>query len=322
MHGVILDGDSLGPTDLDLSLVYNSLEHWQTYPVTSAEDTATRIAGADVIVTNKVVINRALIEATPSLKLICVAATGTNNVDLQAAQEHGVSVANVAGYGIGSVAQHTLTLMLALASNLPAYSSACRDGRWSQSPFFCMLDFPIIELSGLTLGIVGSGAIGQAVTKLANALDMNVLISARPGTDKNSIPDNRIAFDELLPQVDILSLHCPLTNDNAKLINSNTLQQLKPGALLINTARGGLVDEVALIQALKNGQLAGAALDSISVEPPPADHPLLANDIPNLILTPHCAWGSQKARQTLVNEVALNIEAFKNNEARNLVTPH
>ncbi|BFM17770.1 2-hydroxyacid dehydrogenase [Maricurvus nonylphenolicus] len=321
MRGVILDSDTLAPADLDLQSLYNSLDNslddWQTYATTQPEQTLARIQGAEVVVTNKVVIDRQMLEQSPSLKLICIAATGTNNVDLQAAADYKVTVTNVAGYGVGSVAQHTLALMLALATKLPQYHNACQSGQWSQSPFFCMLDHPIIELADKTLGIVGYGAIGQAVAKLAEAIGMRVIISARPGS--HECPSDRLPLAEVLSQADILSLHCPLTPATDQFINHHTLQQLKPGSLLINTARGGLIDEAALVAALKSGQLGGAALDSISVEPPPADHPLLAADIPNLILTPHCAWGSQKARQTLVNEVALNIQAFRRGEARNLV---
>lgn len=317
MRGVILDSDTLAPTDLDLQSLYNSLDDWQTYTTTQPEQTLARIQNAEVVVTNKVVIDRQILEQAPGVKLICIAATGTNNVDLQAAADLKVTVTHVAGYGVSSVAQHTLALMLALATKLPQYHNACQSGRWSQSPFFCMLDHPIIELADKTLGIVGYGAIGQAVAKLAAAIGMKVIISARP--DACVCPPDRQPFTDVLSQADILSLHCPLTPATEQLMNPNTLKQLKPGSLLINTARGGLIDEAALVAALKSGQLGGAALDSISVEPPPADHPLLATDIPNLILTPHCAWGSQKARQTLVDEVALNIQAFKRGEARNQV---
>lgn len=317
MRGVILDSDTLAPADLDLKPLYNSLDNWQTYGTTQPDQTLARIENAEVVITNKVVINRQILQQAPAVKLICIAATGTNNVDLEAAADLGITVTNVAGYGVGSVAQHTLALMLALATKLPQYHNACQSGQWSQSPFFCMLDHPIIELPGKTLGIVGYGAIGQATATLAKAIGMNVIVSARPGSD--NCPKDRLPFADVLTQVDVLSLHCPLTPATEQLINSRTLHQLKPGALLINTARGGLIDEAALIEALTSKHLGGAALDSISVEPPPADHPLLTQDIPNLILTPHCAWGSQKARQTLVNEVALNIEAFKQGQARNIV---
>ncbi len=328
MRGVILDSDTLAPADLDLSNLYQSLKKepqqnhnaWQQYPSTAAAETAERIAYANVVVTNKVVIDSELIAAASQLQLICVAATGSNNIDLQAARERGIAVANVASYSTNTVAQHTLMLMLALAGNLYRYQQACRDGSWSRSPFFCRLDYPILELSGRTLGIIGYGAIGKKVAELARALGMHVLISKRPSSiisEESDLEIARTEFNELLTQADIISLHCPLTEHNHQLINAATLQQMKPGALLINTARGGLIDERALITALESGHLGGAALDSISVEPPPANHPLLTCNMPNLILTPHCAWGSHTARQTLVNEIALNIVAFRRGERRN-----
>lgn len=320
MHGVILDSDTLAPADLDLTNLLRSIDSWLRYPITAATDTAERIANAEIIVTNKVVIDRAAMAAAPKLRLICVAATGANNIDLTAARELGIAVTNVAGYSTHTVAQHTLALMLALATNLPRYQQASRDGSWSASPFFCRLDYPIAELAGATLGIIGYGAIGRKVAAIAQALDMRVLISARPGNNMSTdLHNQRTPFQNVLQQADVLSLHCPLTTDNQQLINAATLKQMKPGALLINTARGGLIDEAALIAALKSGRLGGAALDSISVEPPPLDHPLLAHDIPNLILTPHCAWGSQTARQTLVDEVSLNIAAFLRGERRNRI---
>ena len=319
MRGVILDVDSLGPQDLDLAPLLATLPTWQCHALTSPAQTAARVADADIVITNKVVLDESLLAQAPGLRLICVAATGTNNIDVAAAHRRGIGVTNVAGYGVGSVAQHTLTLMLSLATQVPRYAAAVTRGDWSRSPFFCLLDYPIVELAGKTLGIVGYGAIGQAVASLARALDIEVLVSARPGTTNPS--PGRVPFAEVLARADILSLHCPLTATTAELINAATLSQMKPGAFLINTARGGLVDESALVAALRGGQLAGAALDSISVEPPPADHPLLATDIPNLLLTPHCAWGSQAARQRLVGELVKIIEAFKQGTARNPVLP-
>ncbi|TQV74256.1 D-2-hydroxyacid dehydrogenase [Exilibacterium tricleocarpae] len=319
LRGVILDCDSLGPDDLDLTPLLGTLPSWQRYPVTAAAQVAGRISDADVVVTNKVVLDAALLVQAPRLKLVCVAATGTNNIDVAAAHRQGICVTNVAGYGVGSVAQHTLTLMLSLATQLPRYAAAVERGDWCRSPFFCLLDYPIVELADKALGIVGYGAIGQAVAKLARALGMRVLVSARPGAEV-PVP-GRLPFAQVLADADVVSLHCPLTETTAQLINAETLAQMRPGAFLINTARGGLIDESALAAALKRRALAGAALDSISVEPPPADHPMLAGDIPNLLLTPHCAWGSQPARQRLVGELANNIEAFKQGTPRNLVLP-
>lgn len=317
MRGVILDIDSLGPDDLDLSPLLDTLPDWQEYANTLPEETAERIAQADVVVTNKVVLTDALMQQAPHLTLICVAATGTNNVDLEAAKRHGITVTNVAGYSTHSVSQHTVGLILSLANQLPCYFQAVHQGKWSQSPFFCLLDYPIVELAGKTLGIVGYGAIGQQVAKISDALGMQVLISARPGSTE--IPTGRTAFEEVLRQADVVSLHCPLTESTNKIIDAKALSQMKPDAFLINTARGGLIDEEALAEALRQGALGGAALDSLSAEPPPPDHPLLTGDIPNLLITPHCAWGSQQARQKLVDEVGENIRAFLSNTPRNRV---
>lgn len=303
-RGVVLDLDSLGPADLDLGGLWACLPHWQQYGSTRPEQTAQRVSQAQVIVTNKVVIDDAIMAQAPALQLICVAATGTNNIDLEAARARGIAVRNAVNYGTDSVAQHALMLMLALSTQLPGYGEDVRAGRWSQSPFFCLLGRPIRQLSALTLGIVGYGTLGQRVAELARAFGMRVLISARPGQPAQT---DRPAFDDLLAQVDILSLHCPLTTQTDKLINPRSLALMKPGALLINTARGGLIDEPALASALRSGQLGGAGLDVLSVEPPPADHPLLAPDIPNLIITPHCAWASQPARQQLVDQLCRNI---------------
>lgn len=303
-RGVILDLDSLGPEDLDLRALLASLPHWQQYGSTRPEQTADRVRAAQVIITNKVVIDEPVMAGAPALKLICVAATGTNNIDLQAAQRRGISVRNAVNYGTDAVAQHALMLMLTLSTQLLAYRDDIRAGRWSRSPFFCLLGHPIRQLSQQTLGIVGYGSLGQRVAELARAFGMKILVSARPGEPAQA---GRLAFGELLGQVDILSLHCPLTPHTDKLINARTLALMKPGALLINTARGGLIDEPALATALRAGQLGGAGLDVLSMEPPPADHPLLAPDIPNLILTPHSAWASQPARQALVDQLQQNI---------------
>ncbi|AFU98624.1 2-hydroxyacid dehydrogenase [Simiduia agarivorans] len=316
-HGVMLDGDSLG-NDLNLKDLRATVPHWDWHPNTQPAQTAERIRQADIIITNKVVLDRALLAQAPTLKLICVAATGTNNVDLAAAAERGICVSNVVNYGPASVAQHTLMLMLNLATRAFDYQRAATDGRWSRSPFFCLLDYPIVELAGKTLGIVGYGTLGKKVGALAQALGMQVLVSARPGQPPT---DGRVAFDELLAQADVLSLHCPLTPDTQHLINRDTLAKMKPGALLINCARGPLLDETAVADALRSGQLGGAGLDVLSQEPPSPDHPLLQPGIPNLIVTPHTAWASREARQNLVNILTGNILAFSRGQPRNRVTP-
>ncbi|UTA48689.1 2-hydroxyacid dehydrogenase [Simiduia sp. 21SJ11W-1] len=307
-RGVLLDADSLGPEDLNLAPLLATLPHWQCHGASAPHQVHERLLNAEIVITNKVELNAELLARLPKLQLVCVAATGTNNIDLDAAKRQGITVCNVVNYGPRSVAQHALMLMLTLATKMPAYSQAAVNGQWSRSPFFCLLDYPIMELAGKTLGIVGYGVLGQQLAQLGRALGMEVIISARPGSKE--VPEGRVAFHTLLASADVISLHCPLTEATAKLINAATLAQMKPGALLINCARGGLVDEPALAAALRAGTLGGAGLDVLSQEPPPADHPLLAGDIPNLIITPHTAWASREARQNLVDILTNNIQCY------------
>lgn len=307
MTAVFLDRDSLHPDDLDFSALTAACPDLICYAQTAPADTAARLRTATIAISNKVDLTADVLAAAPQLRLIAVTATGINNVDLTAARARGIAVCNVTGYGTASVAQHTLALLLMLSNRLRDYSRDAVNGRWSASPAFCLLDYPVLELAGKTLGIVGYGELGRAVAKLAEAFGMTVKIAARPGEPGS---DGRTPLDELLPQVDVLSLHCLLTPATAQLLNAERLARLKPGALLVNTARGGLIDEKALAAALRSGHLGGAALDVLTVEPPPADHPLLAPDLPNLILTPHCAWASREARQRLLDRTAANIRAF------------
>ncbi|MCC1496927.1 D-2-hydroxyacid dehydrogenase [Alcanivorax sp. 1008] len=310
MRGVVLDLDTLHPQDLSLDDLQASLPDWQLFAGTSPEDTAARIAGCQVVVTNKVVIDRAAMHACADLKLICVSATGTNNVDLQAATERGIVVCNVRDYAAASLAQHVFALLLALATRWHQYAADVQAGEWSRSPMFCLMHRPVMELAGKTFGVIGYGVLGREVARLAQAFGMRVLVSdsLRPGVA--SQPD-RVPLATLLRESDVISLHCPLDKATAQLVNKDFLAAMKPGAVLINTARGGLVDEAALKQALLDGQLAGAALDVLSVEPPPADHLLLDAAIPNLIITPHNAWVSRECRQRLLDGVVANIEGWK-----------
>ncbi|WP_226644629.1 D-2-hydroxyacid dehydrogenase [Microbulbifer variabilis] len=308
MRGVFLDAMTMKLEELDTQTLINSLDHWNFYETTSAKQTAERIAGAEVVITNKVILNRALLEQASSLKLICVCATGTNNIDLEAAQDLNISVRNVQGYAGASVPQHTLALILALASRWHHYHQDVMAGRWSQSEIFCLLDHPVVELAGKTLGIIGYGELGQRVAKLGEALDMRVLIAESFSGEKHP---GRVPLAQLKKESDVISLHCPLTAQTEKLIDRDFIATMKPGALLVNTARGGLVDEEAVADALRSGKLGGVALDVLSEEPPPASHPLLANDIPNLIITPHNAWISRESRQRLLDGVVRNIETWK-----------
>ncbi len=322
MLGIFLDRDTVDRGDMDVSVLETHLPHWRFYGLTSAAELHPRIADAEVVISSKVMLDEAALAAAPKLKLICIAATGTNNVDLAAAQRRGVVVCNVRGYATPSVVQHTLAVMLSLSMRLGKYRRAVMRGEWQQSPHFCMLDYPIHELAGKTLGIVGYGELGQAVARVAEAFGMQVLIGQRPGSDLNQTvraETTRLPLHELLPQVDVLSLHCPLTPETHNLIGAKELALMKPTALLINTARGGIVDEVALANALRDNRLGGAGIDVLTTEPPRDGNPLLADDIPNLILTPHIAWASVESRQRLLDQIGLNIAAFLSGAERNRV---
>ncbi len=316
MLGVFLDEGSLGRGDLDYEALRRTLPRWHFHDHTPSRKVAERIRDAAVVITNKVVLTETHLAAAPGLRLICISATGTDHVDLDAARRLGIAVCNVPGYATASVTQHVFTLLLALMRSLPAYQQAVTDGAWSRSPHFCLLDHPVRELSGKVLGIVGYGTLGRAVARVAEAFGMEVRVAARPG---GPVPEGRLPLDELLPCVDVLTLHCPLTESTRGLIGARQLAAMKPGAILINTARGGIVDEEALAQALRSGHLGGAGVDVLSEEPPPADHPLLAGDIPRLILTPHMAWASREARQRLVDELTANIQAWLAGHPRNRV---
>ncbi|MDT4819220.1 Glycerate dehydrogenase [compost metagenome] len=306
-RAVFLDHASLDLGDLDMQPLHDAFGELLLHDQTAAGDVAARLQGAQVAISNKVLIDAESIRQCPQLKLILLTATGTNNVDLAAASERGIVVSNCRGYGTPSVAQHTLMLLLNLATRQADYRDAVRAGRWQQSTQFCLLDFPIVELQGKTLGLLGHGELGGAVAKLAEAFGMRVLLGALPGRPPRA---DRLPLDELLPQVDALTLHCPLTEATRNLIGQRELDLMKPGAFLVNTARGGLVDEQALADTLRRGHLGGAACDVLTVEPPKDGNPLLAPDIPRLIVTPHNAWGSREARQRIVGQVAENAAAF------------
>ena len=317
MNGVFLDTQSLDIGDLDFKALKKTLPEWQFYDVTNPAQTKERIKNAEVIVSNKVVLDKDTIKSAKKLKLICVAATGTNNVDLVAAKKQNITVCNVTAYATPSVVQHVFALILALATKLPDYQRAVRENRWQYSKQFCLLDYPIDEIAGKTMGIIGYGELGQAVAKAAEAFGLNVLIAKRPGSKANK--KNRIPLNKLLPQIDILTIHTPLADNTKNLIGKKELTLMKDTALLINTARGGIVDEKALAKALREGKLGGAGVDTLTQEPPTDQNPLLAPDIPNLIVTPHTAWASRASRQRLLDQIVENIEAFKNGGSRNVV---
>jgi len=290
---------------------------WQDYATTAASDVSSRLAETEVVVTNKVRLPGAVLETLPDLKLIAVAATGVDHVDLAAAARLGVAVCNVSGYAVHTVAEHVFALLLALRRQLGRYAAAAVDGRWSRASTFCLQSWPIEELAGSTLGIIGTGANGAAVARLATAFGMHVLHAERRGA--TALRPGRVPFEQVLTDADAISLHVPLTPDTRHLVGTAELARMKPTAVLINTARGGVVDESALLAALQAGQLAGAAVDVLASEPPPPDQPLLRADLPNLILTPHIAWASRQAQQRLADEVIANIAAFQRGERRNRV---
>jgi glycerate dehydrogenase len=316
---VFLDAATYG----DISL-HDFTRQWDCtiHQVTNPAETCQRLGGQSVAVTNKVVIDRTVFLSAEAnkLKLIAVAATGTDIIDREAAKQFGVGVCNVPGYATQSVAQFTLALMLELATRAACYGAAVRSDAWQKSPIFTLLDFSSIELKGKKLGIIGYGNIGRAVAHMARGFGLEILIAARPGSAE-PIPSERLPLQELLRQADVITLHCPLTLQTRHLINTETLSLMKPTALLVNTARGALIDEAALIQALRQRRLGAAALDVISREPPPPDHPIIqaAKDLNNLLVTPHTAWSAREARVRLLEEVAENIRAFFEGKSRNIV---
>ncbi|WP_347901971.1 2-hydroxyacid dehydrogenase [Pseudomonas purpurea] len=316
-RAVFLDHSSLDLGDLDLSGLQACFDDLQRCSLTTPKNIIERLKGARVAISNKVLLNAETLAACPDLKLILIAATGTNNVDLDAARAHGITVSNCQGYGTPSVAQHTIMLLLNLATRLGDYQKAVGEGRWQQAKQFCLLDFPIVELEGKTLGLLGHGELGGAVARLAEAFGMRVVSGQIPGRPARA---DRLPLDELLPQVDALTLHCPLNEHTRHFIGARELTLLKPGAFVVNTARGGLIDEQALADALRSGHLGGAATDVLSVEPPTAGNPLLAHDIPRLIVTPHNAWGSREARQRIVGQLTENAQAFFSGTALRVVS--
>jgi glycerate dehydrogenase len=283
---------------------------------TSHVEVAARIAGFEVVLANKCRLDRAAIAGNPRLRLIALTATGVDNVDTAAAREAGVAVCNLRDYCTPSVVQHVFAMLLALTHRLADYQALVRAGRWQQANQFSVFDHPIRELEGRVMGIVGYGALGRAVARVAEAFGMQVQLANRPG---GPATDGRHDLDDMLPRLDVLSLHCPLTDATRGLVSAARLARMKPEAVLINTARGALVDTRALAEALRNGRLGGAGIDVLEQEPPPADHPLLDPAIPNLIVTPHVAWAARESRQRCLDELALNVESFLAGGSRNRV---
>lgn len=316
MRGVFLDLDSVHPQDLDLDRLRGCLTEWSLFGQTSARQVAERIAGAQVVVTNKVRLTADQLRNADALRLICVAATGTDNIDLPTARQVGIAVSNVRNYATASVAEAVFALLLTLTRQLDRYRAQVAAGRWSESSHFCLFDTPIEELHGKMLGIIGYGVLGHAVAQRAKAFGMCVQIAQRLHGDP---VEARVPLADLLATSDVVSLHCPLSDTTHHLIGHAQLRAMKRSAILINSARGGIVDEVALVEALQQGWIAGAGIDVVSQEPPPVDSALLTCRSPRLVLTPHVAWASRAARQRLVEEIADNIKAFQRGERRNSV---
>ncbi|MDO4908123.1 D-2-hydroxyacid dehydrogenase [Neisseria sp.] len=310
---VALDRDTLADEPFDFDFKYELAEYGNTEP----QNTAERIQGAQIVITNKVVIDAGHITANPQLKLIAVAATGVNNVDVAAAKAAGVAVCNIRAYGNDSVAEHAFMLMIALMRNLPAYQRDIAAGVWERSPFFCHFGAPMRDLNGKTLVIFGRGGIGATLAGYARAFGMEVLFGEHKHAD--GVREGYTAFDDAVRRADVISLHCPLTEQTAGMIGEAELQQMKPGAVLVNCARGGLVDEHALVAALKYGTLGGAGFDVLTEEPPRNGNPLLKARLPNLIVTPHMAWGSTEARHRLFDILVENINRFAAGRPQNLV---
>lgn len=327
MRAVFLDFGTVSHDDLDTASLERVLPGITLHPTSTESEVDDRIAGCEFVLTNKLNITRARMRAVPGLRFIGLTATGTNNIDLEAAKELGVAVCNITNYCTVSVTQHVLGAILMLTHRFREYGQAAIDGTWTKSEQFTVPGAPIRELAGKVLGIVGYGTLGRAVAKaVREGLGMRVLVAERPGAapgresdSATSIGPVRASLDEVLRSADVLTLHCPLTPGTTGLIGARELALMKPEALLINTARGALVDLDALVEALRGGDLGGAAIDVLPKEPPSNGSPLFAPGIPNLLVTPHIAWAAFEARQRAVDELALNVEDFLRGGSRGRV---
>ena len=317
MKIVVLDGYTLNPGDLDWSgmRAFGDLE---VYDRTPSDEIVRRAAEADLVLTNKTLLTAETIGRLPKLKYIGVLATGYNNVDLEAARRRGVPVTNIPDYGTPSVAQHVFAMLLEIANRVRRHDDSVKAGEWSRCPDFCYTKTPLMELAGKTFGVVGLGRIGRKAAEIAAAFGMKVIAAVgRRNMPREAEGIRIVDLRELFRTADVISLHCPLTPETKLMINAEALSLMKPSAILINTARGLLIDERALADALTGGKLAAAALDVLSVEPPPADNPLF--NIPNCLITPHIAWATGEARQRLMDIAVENVRCFLNGEPVNVV---
>lgn len=316
LNVVFLDRDTISAQTTLRTLTFP--HELTVYNRTAPDQVAQRIANADIVITNKVPVREEALAGAKRVKMVAVAATGTDNIDLKACAQRGITVSNIRGYAVHTVPEHVFALIFALRRSIVAYHQSVKEGRWQQAQQFCYFDFPIKDLAGSTLGIIGEGALGQSVATIGRALGMRVLFAARKGGAKQG--SLYTPFNELLAESDVITLHCPLNESTRNLIDTPEFALMQRKPLLINTARGGLVNEEALAQALRSGQLGGAGFDVTIPEPPPVDSPLMKLlDLPNFILTPHVAWASQEAVQSLADQLIDNIEAFHGGNPRNVV---
>jgi len=291
---------------------------WIEFGESFQDQVVERLRGATIAISNKLALREPEVSQLPELKLIAIAATGADNIDLEYCRAHNVAVSNTRGYAVNSVPEHVLMMILALRRNLLAYRADVQNGLWQQSKQFCLLTHELHDINGSTLGIIGYGSIGKAMTRLGESLGMRVLISEHKDAAETRV--GRISFEDVLTQSDVISLHCPLTAETRDMFRRAEFEMMKSGSLLINTARGALVDDAALIEALENGSIAGAGYDALREEPPRKGSPLLDLNLPNFIVTPHVAWASNEAVQALADQVIDNIEEFVGGRPRNLLT--
>lgn len=311
MKITVLDNATLAKNSLSC---IEDLGDLTTFELTSPKQVVSHSQGADVLITNKVVLNKETLSQLDQLKLICVSATGTNNIDLDAAKEFGIAVTNVAGYSTPSVVQHTFSLITNLLGNTHRYQADCQQGAWQKSEMFCILDYSFNDLQGKTFAIIGGGTLGQGVAKVAEAFGANVIVAERKGA---TCREGRTPFEEVIKTADIISVHCPLTDETRDLIALDELKMMKPSSIIINTARGGIINEADLATALEQNLIAGAGVDVLTKEPAEASNPLANYNGNNLLLTPHIAWASTESIIRLIKEVSLNITAFNKGESRN-----
>lgn len=318
MKAVFLDYATIGP-DLNMSPLSDLLPALEIFDATDDDQLIDRIRDVEFVFANKIRFTDELLGAASELRFIGLTATGTNNIDLDGARKHDIAVCNIRGYCTRSVTEHVFGLLLTFTHSLHRYGAAVRDGAWQQSRDFCMFAYPVRELSTMTMGIVGYGELGSSVARKARDFDMDVIVSARPGSDAASTADDRVPFDELLRRSDVISLHCPLNEQTRDLFGVDEFRAMKPSAILINTARGALVNSAALADALRRDEIAAAGIDVLPVEPPVDGDPLLDYSGDNLIVTPHIAWATDRSRQDSIHELAANVEAFLAGEKRNRV---